>query len=65
MKIQLTVTLELNEDQKRAWANKYGLGMDEVASDATQYLGALVREHIEQMPHLQMEYASLADFRLS
>lgn len=61
MQVKMSVTLHLSDEQMHAWANEYGLDMEEVATDATEHLGALVHEAIKQVPHVG-EFASLTGF---
>lgn len=61
MQIKMTVTLHLSEAQRKAWADEYGLDMDEVNEDAKGHLSALVHEHVKQIPHVG-EFASLTGF---
>lgn len=49
MQIKIAITFEMDADQLKNWADKYGLDQSEAASDADKRIRSLVQEHIEQM----------------
>lgn len=53
MDIEISFTLHLDDNQMKDWALEYGLNLSEVASDATNHLGALVLENIKTMMHVE------------
>jgi hypothetical protein len=63
VKINISFELEMNDKQMSAWANEYGLDMEDVASDATGHLGSLIREHVKNLYHVE-EFASLKNYQV-
>jgi hypothetical protein len=53
MEIKISLTLSMNDEQMHAWANEYGLDMDEVSSDATGHISEIVHATIKNIPHVQ------------
>lgn len=52
MKIQISMTLNMNDEQMRSWANEYGLDTEEVPQDARNMIGDIVKEAIERTYHV-------------
>lgn len=63
MNIKISFDLVMDEAQLHAWANEYGLDASEVASDATNHLGELVREHVKAIHHVE-EFAALKNYHV-
>lgn len=63
MNITITIKLNMDDAQMKAWAREYGLNTEEVASDATHHIGELVREHVEAMPHVE-EFTTVKSFQV-
>lgn len=63
MQIKMTVTVHMSDAQRKSWANEYGLDMSEVNEDAKEHLGALVYEHVKQVPHIG-EFATVTNFKV-
>lgn len=63
MNITISFNLKMSDADLHAWANEYGLDMSEVASDATEHLGSLVREHVAQIMQVR-EFAVIQEFQV-
>ena len=61
MKIRMTITLDMDDTQMHSWAHEYGLDMDEVASDASEHIGDMVREHVENISQVR-DFATITRF---
>lgn len=61
MQIKMTITLHMNEQQLRDWANEYGLSKDEAPTDATEHLGGLVHAAIKQVQQVE-EFTTVTGF---
>jgi len=63
MKIKISFELEMTDENLHAWANEYGLEMDEVASDATHHLGELVQDKVSRMMHVK-EFTTVRNYQV-
>ncbi len=52
MKARIVLRLEVDLE---AWANTYGLSLDEARGDAREHLGALVLDAVENLSHITQE----------
>jgi hypothetical protein len=59
MKIQYTVTVEVNEAD---WAYKYDLEPSAARNYATDHLGYLMRSAVERIPEMRNGLATLTGF---
>lgn len=63
MKIKVSFELVMSDANLRAWANEYGLSMDEVASDATDHLGELVNAAVKGIMQVE-DFATLRNYQV-
>lgn len=61
MEIKMTINLHMTDADLHAWANEYGLSMDEVASDASGHLGELVQATIANISQVK-DFTSITRF---
>lgn len=61
MQITMTLTLNMSDDQRKAWANEYGLDLSEVNEDATNHLSEIVVEQVKHLPHVR-DFTSITGF---
>ena len=63
MKMNISVTVTMSDEQLRSWANEYGLAIVEAEADARNMIGDLVEEAVKRVPHVR-DFVTVTDYQV-